>query len=273
MSKTAKLVTGLLLLALSVSFLSSWTSTLQAQSTVPTDILGIGVAKTITLANEEIPGGSVVSFKNGEFVLSSESFDPDLFGVIPQVPAVVFEYQSQEENLNEYPVITSGTTAVRVTNQNGDIRVGDRLTTSDTPGVAMLADKSGITIGVAQEAYDSAAEGSILVTVDVKFALSRALTDRARVQDRLLDVANLSAIAALEDPQEVFKYVLAGFILVGSVAFAFLTFGRSAQNSILALGRNPLASRAISAGMVINILMSIVIITSGVLVAWFVIRL
>jgi hypothetical protein len=171
-------------------------------------------------------------------------------------------------------VLTSGTLPVRVSAANGPISVGDRLTSSDIAGVAMLADKSGISVGIAQESFapaDINQEGVIIASLDIKFTLPRTLTDQQKVQNKLLDTVNLSTIAALEDPKEAFRFVLAGVILLGSVAFSFLTFGRSAQNGILALGRNPLASKAISLGLVLNILLSVVIIGSGVATAWFVI--
>ena len=238
------------------------------------DLYSLGVAENITVVGDDLQGGIIVTYLDGQYTPSTEEFDPYIYGVISDTPAIEFIYE--EIDRETVPVVTKGSTPVRVSAQNGAINIGDRLTSSTTPGVAMLANKSGLTLGVAQEAYDPANPeeiGEIIVTLDIKFTLSRSLTEQQQVGGKLLDVVNLSTIAALEEPQEVLKYVLAAFILIGSVAFSFLVFGRSAQNSILALGRNPLASKAISLGMVLNIAMSLFIIISGIITAWFVINL
>jgi hypothetical protein len=237
-------------------------------------LYSLGIAENITVAGDNLEGGQIVTYKDGQYALSSEEYDPYVYGVISTTPAIEFVYEGIERQT--VAVVTKGSTPIKVSAQNGAINIGDRVTTSNKPGVAMLANKSGLTLGVAQEAFDANNPdevGEIIVTLDIKFTLSRSLTDQQKVNNKLLDVVNLSTIAALEDPKEVLKYVLAAFILVGSVAFSFLVFGRSAQNSILALGRNPLASKAISLGMVLNIAMSLFIIVSGVITAWFVIKL
>jgi len=237
-------------------------------------LYSLGIAENVTIVGDNLEGGMVVTYKDGQFALSSEEYDPYVYGVISDTPAIEFIYENIERDT--LAVVSRGSTPMKVTAQNGAINIGDRLTSSNKPGIAMLANKSGLTLGVAQEAFDSSNPdevGVIIVTLDIKFTLSRSITEKQKVNSKLLDVVNLSSIAALEDPQEVLKYVLAAFILVGSVAFSFLVFGRSAQNSILALGRNPLASKAISLGMVLNIAMSLFIIISGVLTSWFVINL
>ncbi|MEN8253659.1 MAG: hypothetical protein ABFQ62_04780 [Patescibacteria group bacterium] len=238
------------------------------------DLYSLGIAENITVAGDNLEGGMIVTYVDGQYALATEEFDPYTFGVISNTPAVEFIYEDIERET--VPVVTKGSTPVKVTAQNGAISIGDRITTSTNPGVAMLANKSGLTLGVSQEDFNPENPeeiGEIIVTLDIKFTLSRSLTEKQQVNNKLLDVVNLSTIAALEEPQEVLKYVLAAFILVGSVAFSFLVFGRSAQNSILALGRNPLASKAISLGMVLNIAMSLFIIISGILTSWFVINL
>lgn len=236
------------------------------------DLTALGIAQRVVIPGDPIPSGSLITYRDGQYKLTTEAYDPFMFGVVNSTPAIEFTYDTADETY--VPLLTAGTMPVRVTAKNGPINVGDRLTSSDVPGVAMVADKSGISVGVAQEAFapsDPNQEGMIITTLDIKFTLPRAITDQQKVQSKLLDAVNLSTIAALEDPVEAFRFVLAGVILLGSVAFAFLTFGRSAQNGILALGRNPLASKAISLGLVLNILLSIVIIGSGVATAWFVI--
>ena len=270
-SSTAPLLLGIAL-ALGIYLTFAPQSPTLAQTA--TDLNALGVAQRITIPGDPILPGSIITYIDGQYRVTSEPFDPYIFGVVSERPAIEFTYDSPD--VTSVPVLTTGTLPVRVTAKNGPISVGDRLTSSDTPGVAMLADKSGISVGVAQEPFapaDINQEGSIIITLDIKFTLPRSITDQQRVKNNLLDAVNLSTIAALEDPIEAFRFVLAGVILLGSVAFSFLTFGRSAQNGILALGRNPLASRAISLGLILNIVLSVVIIGSGVVTAWIIITI
>lgn len=245
-----------------------------AQSNNP-DLVSLGVAQSIDLQGTDISDGMVVTFKENKYAVSTTAYDPYIAGILVKQPALGFYYSEDAEKTGN-SMLTSGTTRILVTAKNGPIAVGDRLTSSDIAGTAMVANKSGITLGIAQEAFSPANPddtGLIVCTIDIKFALSRELTDKQKVGSKLLDVANLSTLAALENPQDVLKYVLAAVILIGSITFSFLTFGRAAQNSILALGRNPLASKAISIGMVLNISLAIIVVIGGVLTAWFVINL
>ncbi|HRN96392.1 MAG TPA: hypothetical protein PLD54_03025, partial [Candidatus Levybacteria bacterium] len=76
-----------------------------------------------------------------------------------------------------------------------------------------------------------------------------------------------------EEPTTVFKYFLAGLIMVLAFVIGFFSFGRIANTGIEALGRNPLASRMIQLGIMLNVLITVAIIASGLVMAYFVIRL
>ncbi len=58
---------------------------------------------------------------------------------------------------------------VKVSNENGEIAVGDLLTTSSTPGVAMKATHDGQIIGNALNAYSGNSVGTIDVFVNVSY--------------------------------------------------------------------------------------------------------
>ncbi len=81
--------------------------------------------------------------------------------------------QSQSSDANYIPVALSGRVPVRVTTENGSIQIGDFLTTSSIPGVAMKATKEGYVIGKALESYtntDQTAIGKIMVFTNISFA-------------------------------------------------------------------------------------------------------
>ncbi len=60
-----------------------------------------------------------------------------------------------EENDNPYPVALAGRVLTKVNLENGNISVGDRITTSSVPGVGMVSDTSGMVVGIALEPLDT----------------------------------------------------------------------------------------------------------------------
>jgi hypothetical protein len=96
---------------------------------------------------------------------------------------------------------------------------------------------------------------------------------QSSVPSGLLDVFNLSRIATYEEPIKVFKYVVAGTLVVLSFLMSFFLFARTANKGIEALGRNPLASRTIQIGILLNVTIAISIVAAGIFIAVLVLRL
>lgn len=70
-----------------------------------------------------------------------------------------------KENDNPRPVALSGRVPVKVTNEGGEIKLGDYLTASSTPGKSMKATGAGRVIGVALESF-SGDSGTIMMFVN-----------------------------------------------------------------------------------------------------------
>lgn len=92
--------------------------------------------------------------------------------------------------LNGAPLVLAGRVPVRVTTENGPIRIGDSLTMSSTPGAAMRATESGPSVGIALESFEAstAAQGTVLCLVKVGEAnlgasLARLGADNAHLRD------------------------------------------------------------------------------------------
>ncbi len=239
---------------------------IQAQSTGSPN--SIGISQQVYVDSQDKRDGLVISHQDSAYTLSSETYDKSVFGVIARNSAVEFTTGGSAETV---PVITSGLVPVLVTAKNGNIAVGDSIATSDLPGIAMKATKSGFVVGVAQEAFNSenAAEiGSILVTLDIKFSFASDSPDSEKISRRLLDIVSLSTIASLEEPTQVMRYVIAAIVLLGSLLFGFASFFRSAHKGIDALGRNPLAKNAIVLGIALNTLITLAIIGVGIVLSY-----
>lgn len=227
----------------------------------------LGIANYYTIQDKTVHDGDLVSFSDKDYVLSRKEYDPQITGVIVLKPAISIG----AEDPSKYPVVKIGAVQVNVSTLNGNIKEKDLITSSSITGAAMKATKSGFVIGSALGSYsekDPKKIGKIVVLLDFHYAYSGKTTQRS-----LLDIANLSTIAAYESPSMVFKYVVAATVVILSFVLGFLSFGRIAKTGVEALGRNPLASRMIQIGIVLNVLITIAIIAAGILMGFFILRI
>lgn len=227
----------------------------------------LGIAQPIHIEQTDLPDGTVISHTENSYHPSLETYDKSVFGIVSREPALELSYS---DDLTTTPVVNTGLAPIRVNLESGPIKKGDSLTTSSTPGVAMKATKTGFMIGVAQEGYegqDSAQEGVILMSTDIKFSFAQDSPASEKIGTRLLDVIKLSSLAVVEQPSVVFRYVVVALLMMGSVIFTFFNFARAAHNGTEALGRNPLASRQIILGMFLNVAISLGILGSGLAAA------
>lgn len=230
--------------------------------------ISFGVATYVPISQDNVKNGSIVSTTNKGFELSSRAYDPLIFGVVSQNPAVSFGGQVQEKT---YPIISSGQAYVLVNGENGAIKSGDLITASTALGVGMKASKSGFVVGSALADFTpkTATEQQVIpLSLNLHF-----FTTKSSLPSKLSDLFNFSLIAATDEPLTVFKYVVALFIIVLSFVLGLVSFGKIATNGIEALGRNPLASKMIELGIAFNVIITISIIAAGIVMALFIIRL
>ena len=91
--------------------------------------------------------------------------------------------------------------------------------------------------------------------------------------DTLRRAFTLSNVAAKNDPSAAFKNIIAAIVIMFSILFTFFTVGRTARKGIEAFGRNPLAAKLISLGLVFNIAIAVAILGVGLVVAVFILRM
>jgi TM2 domain-containing membrane protein YozV len=138
----------------------SWTAT------------GADYAEFFPMADPEILyyPGDVISM-SGEIGYSVEAADANnpnlILGVYSSNPALVGNAPLEEDPKDAVLVGLMGVIPTKVSNENGPIQIGDFLTISSTPGVAMKAIKSGLVIGRAIEDYNGSETGMIKVYVEV----------------------------------------------------------------------------------------------------------
>ena len=107
-------------------------------------------------SSDDLKTGEVVSLK-GE--LSIERADEDnkdmVLGVVTTKPGLLLGSDDSSLTAGEdvYGVALSGRVPVRLSNENGDIKAGDKLMLSSVPGVAMKASSTGMVVGIALEDF------------------------------------------------------------------------------------------------------------------------
>lgn len=227
-------------------------------------ISGSGVGVSVEITDPEADFGDIVSFKNGSYALSSEAYDSSMFGVITEGPPLLLEPAAGG---NTIPVIPYGEVLVRVINTNGEIRAGDYITSSENPGVGQKATRGGYVLGIALEGYNSSNIGIIPVLADIKPAVVQT------VSENLFDALRTGIQAPFLTPTTSLRYLLAALATAASFIIGFSSFGRISGRGIEALGRNPLAQRAIQTGIVFNFVLTAVIMLLGLLLAYFILTL
>lgn len=231
--------------------------------------ISLGIANSVPIEDKNVKNGDIISSTEKGYFLSKVPYDPLVIGVVSTKPAVSLNLEA--ENKSAYPVVTTGNIEVNVTSINGDIKEGDFISSSAIPGAGMKAKQTGYVIGRALESYsskDTKAIGSINIALNLHYSYSSEKTGAS-----LRDIFNLSVLATYESPSAVFKYVVAGVVILLSFILGVVSFGRVANTGVEALGRNPLAGKMIQMGIVLNVLITLTIIAAGFGMAYLIIRL
>jgi hypothetical protein len=123
-----------------VTFIIEWNGNVRAHGTfIPN---GVDIAETFDMASKFEPG-DVVSLNPSDpdkLMLSNTEYDTKIVGIISEKPGVILKKDSMLPLTNtENNVALAGRVPCKVTTINGPISVGDLLTTSTKPGVAMKA--------------------------------------------------------------------------------------------------------------------------------------
>lgn len=228
----------------------------------------LSMSNFVPIIDKGIKDGHIIISTSKGYSLSRQPYVQNIVGVISQNSAIVFSGQT---TVKSHPVVSSGKTSVIVSTINGPIKKGDLVTTSSITGVGMKANKSGYVLGMALSEYttkNTKQLGTVQIALNIRYA-----TLNINVGGNLLDIFKLSSLATYEQPLTVFKYFIATLIIFTSFFFGFFVFGRIASKGVEALGRNPLAGKMIQLGIVFNVLITVVIILSGLGLALIILKI
>lgn len=223
--------------------------------------ISAGIAVSVPITDTNVPDGAIVASSSDGYTLSHLAYDPTIYGVVVKKPALSFGSVAQA---NYYSVITSGKAYVAVNSSNGSIAVGDFVTSSTTPGIGQKALGNGYVIGIALEAYDNKdtkATGRILLSLKPGYNAANVIGAKGVSP---LSAVQVAALSLFTTPLTSMRYIVAMIVAGGSFLLGFFYFGKFGKSGLEALGRNPLAKRSISVGMVLTLCVSVSIMLLGV---------
>ncbi len=259
-----KKLSKLILIILALTLLKSVFPTLKAQA----QLSSIGIATFLPINNSKVEDGDIIVSNSRGYSISTVPFDSSIAGVVTKKPSISIKTDSDTKG---YPVVSVGTVFVKVTGESGNIKKGDFIATSSTPGTGMKVKTNGYVLGQALDNVTFAHPKDIN-TVPLSLNL-HYLQLGAPINNSLLDIFNLSKIATYETPTRVIQYIVAAVIVLISFGCGFFIFAKAVNTGLEALGRNPLAGRMIQLSIVFNLILIAVIIMAGTALAYLVIRL
>ena len=200
----------------------------------------------VPFTNDLPTNGQLISQDNDGFIRSAKPYDKNFYGV------VTTETEPLDGVANLYR-----TGAVLVASSDTSVTAGDLITTSDTPGIAQKAVRSGYIIGVATGGCASSTESCMIpVILAPHFAL---------ISNSTVTTAYSKTVGAIgDDPGMTLRYVIGALVLYSACILAVFTLGRSARAGIISLGRNPLAKKVILLSIIFNLCLSVALL----IMAW-----
>jgi excisionase family DNA binding protein len=137
-------------------------------------IANFDLAEEYEVNDFSIEAGDVVSLIPGSTTLvgkATRAYDPTLIGIVSTNPAITLSDWSTQDRENQRPVALKGRVPVKVTNESGNIKKGDFLTSATKAGYAMKSMQKGIVLGTALSSLEcsSYCEGKVDIFVNLHY--------------------------------------------------------------------------------------------------------
>ena len=238
----------LLALVLAVSLVLGFAAPLFAQS-------DSSIGQGFQTEDTSVVAGAIVSLKSGTpntVELASSKNLEQMIGVAGSQSLIELS-----NGASSVQVVTTGNAAVLVSDINGDLRTGDRVTASPIAGVGMRATDSGLVIGTAQSNLSSANAETRTIKdksgheQEVKIARISIQVDKEyyEVQNGVStflppvfqDFANNIAGKQVS----AVRVMIAGMLVVMLFASVAAVLYSAVRSGIISIGRNPLSEHAV----------------------------
>jgi hypothetical protein len=266
--------------ALAISVLAA-TVFVTAQAFAQDDGAAIAQGFQVSGEADDFAVGALVSTleRDGKTVeLASPHSAVRLVGVVSKEPVVAI---TGEDDTIEAAV--SGTALVLVSDINGEIKAGDKITASPIKGVGMKATADGQIAGTAQSDFQTSGAstqeiqdatggrhtvhvGHIAMQIDVTYHIVQG---SGLLPPFLQQFANSVAGKQVSLVRILFATVL----LLLAVAGIFVLMYSAGRSSISSIGRNPLAEGAVRQGLISMGIISLLILVVTLVAAYLILRL
>lgn len=216
------------------------------------------ISTTLDIDPNTVKSGHILSLVGDSFVLSSEPYSPNYYGVIIENPDLALEGQ---DVTNPTFVSTIGNVPVFVSGENGPIVEGNFITTSSKDGIGMKATQPGNVLGRALEPADlqNADDQTQILVALSSGEISIPSTHRSNLIGMLQKGVKGTAISPLDS----LRYFLAAVMILVTLFSGIKYFGKIAMSSVEAVGRNPLARGYITAESIISFILTAFVISIG----------
>jgi hypothetical protein len=244
------------------------------------------IAQGFSAGNNEaskMVSGALASTAKGspdKIELATLSNASRLVGIVNSAPLLTIS-----DGNTEVQVVISGKSEALVSDINGSVKAGDRISASPLSGVGMRATVDSQIVGVAQT--DQPADSSNTTT-------TRKIKD-AKGVDHTIHVGTVSLQVGTSYYQapgsnflppvvqriansiagrsvSFFRILLSGIVLITTLSAIFILLHTSTKASIMSIGRNPLAANAIRGSLRNVIIVSVIVLAFGVTASYSLLR-
>jgi hypothetical protein len=267
-----KLLTALLVIAPGLLIAPGLT----ASAASPSNSLSQGFQ--VDTSQGAIVSGALVSLKQhtkNTAQLANTSNNSTLLGVADTNSLVTIS-----QNTQEVQVVLNGKTTALVSDLNGVVHDGDKITASPIDGVGMKATTSGQFVGTART---SASGGEKRSFTDAHGANHTITVTRVYLQVGVghYDIPNNSLLPAFirsiantiaGRDVDVIRVLLSMIILVIGFAFVITIVFGGVRSTIISIGRNPMAATAVRLGLLEVLLIALLVATVTIVVGYLILR-
>jgi hypothetical protein len=221
----------------------------------------------------DIVAGALVSTKDDKntVALATLGTANRLVGVVDDNPLV-----SISEGGKEVDVVLSGTTSVLVSDMNGAIKSGDKITISPVAGVGMKATTDGQIVGTAQNDFKSSDSQTVNdregKSHEIQLGYVRAQIGIAAYQapgsDFLPPFIQNTANSIAGRPVSIIRVLICSTLLILGFTTVIILVYTSVRSAMTSLGRNPLAAKAIRRGLYQVCAVSLVVVGGTLLASY-----
>ncbi|MSU75661.1 MAG: hypothetical protein EXS55_04060 [Candidatus Magasanikbacteria bacterium] len=132
----------------------------------------LDLAESYPTKDQTLEAGDVVVIdpENSQYVKKSTvPYEPGVLGIVSTEPGFWLGGFDSERFKGEVklPIALAGRVPLKVSTENGVIKIGDKLTSGSQPGVAMKATGEGPAIGIALGSFSASESGTIIAFVNL----------------------------------------------------------------------------------------------------------